>query len=360
MNLQRLLIAGLCAVLSTQALAQSQDMDAALSKLADNLAAQIKDHGNKKVTVLDFTDLQGGSSELGRYIAEELSVNLVMGKHDFAVLDRANLKSILAEHKLTAEGLVNPDNAKKLGQFAGVDALIVGNIIPMNSNVDLRVKIITTDTAEIVGAAKAQFKSDDTAQQFLSSPAKRDNVDSAAQEPPKRDFDARKASADFGALNVTLDSFRVLQNGQVAAVLLFKNNDAKNAVRVALNRNQFGNPETSVTDEQGRQLWVGDNFQGITARGNSGYYSSPTDSAAERQAQIDGAARTSMAGATAIDPGSTITVTMTFSAQWGQAGANGSSYQLQCQFTEASKAQSGQEKFQSQTLMIQDIRPHSP
>src|SRR5579862_3810036 len=245
--------------------AQAQDMDTALSNLADNLAVQIKDHGNKKVTVLDFTDLQGGSSELGRYIAEELSVDLVMGKHDFAVLDRANLKSILAEHKLTAEGLVNPDNAKKLGQFAGVDAMIVGNIIPMNSNVDLTVKIITTDTAEIVGAAKAHFKSDDTVQQFLSNPAKSANADTRTQEPPTRDFDARNASADFGALNVTLDSFRVLQNGQVTAVLLFKNNDAKNAVRVALNRNQFSNPETSVTDEQGRQLWVGDNFQGIAA-----------------------------------------------------------------------------------------------
>jgi len=360
MSLKRFLIAGLCAVVSTQELALSQDMDEALSKLADNLAVQIKDHGNKKVTVLDFTDLQGGSSELGRYVAEELAVNLVMGKHDFAVLDRANLKSILAEHKLTSEGLVNPDNAKKLGQFAGVDALIIGSIIPKNTNVDLTVKIITTDTAEIVGAAKTQFKSDDTVQQFLTNPAKSANADPRTQEPPTRDFDARKASADFGALNVTLDSFRVLQNGQVTAVLLFKNNDAKNAVRVALNRNQFNNPESSVTDEQGRQLWVGDNFQGIAARDNTGHYSSPTDSAAERQAEIDEAARTSMAGATAIDPGSTITVTMTFSAQWGQVGANGSSYQLQCQFTEASKAQSGQEKFQSQTLMIQDIRPHSP
>jgi len=70
--------------------------------------------GKKKVTVLDFTDLQGGASELGKYIAEQLTVNLVMGKREFSVLDRANLKSILAEHKLTSTGLVDPENAKKL------------------------------------------------------------------------------------------------------------------------------------------------------------------------------------------------------------------------------------------------------
>ena len=60
-----------------------------------------------------------------------MTVNFVMGKRDFSVLDRADLKKILAEHKLTALGLVDPDNAKKLGQFAGVDALIMGNMVQL-------------------------------------------------------------------------------------------------------------------------------------------------------------------------------------------------------------------------------------
>ena len=147
MKIQYLIAAVLCIGVCSETSIRAQDMDATLAGVATNLAVQIKDHGNKKVTVLDFTDLQGAQSELGRYIAEQLSVDLVMGKHDFAVLDRANLKSILAEHKLTAEGLVDPDNAKKLGQFAGVDALVIGNIIPMSSNVQLTVKIITTAAA---------------------------------------------------------------------------------------------------------------------------------------------------------------------------------------------------------------------
>lgn len=39
------------------------------------------------------------------------------------VVDRANINAIMVEHQLTAEGLVKPENAKKLGQFAGVDAI---------------------------------------------------------------------------------------------------------------------------------------------------------------------------------------------------------------------------------------------
>src|ERR1035438_1809081 len=133
MKTHRLPAIVLCLVLCGH-IARTQDMDTELTKLTEDLAGKIKANGSKKITVLDFTDLQGGSSELGKYIAEQLTVDFVMTKRDFAVLDRANLKSILAEHKLTATGLVDPENAKQLGKFAGVDALIIGTIIPKGPN----------------------------------------------------------------------------------------------------------------------------------------------------------------------------------------------------------------------------------
>jgi len=237
--------------------AQSQDMDTTLSGLAGNLANQIKEHGNKKITVLDFTDLQGGQSELGRYIAEQLNVDLVMGKHDFAVLDRANLKSILAEHKLTAEGLVDPDNAKKLGQFAGVDALIVGNIIPKGSSIDLTVKIITTDTAEIIGAAKAQFKSDDTAQQFHSNPV----AQSQAGENPSGPKDLPAVVKTFGDLRVELQSLHIVTGsalagyrGEFLLTMQLTNQNPQKSVWVALSTGQSSVLNGTITDPNGNQF----------------------------------------------------------------------------------------------------------
>ena len=154
MNPQRFLAPLLCIILYGSTFVQAQDMDAELSSLADKLALPIKDHGNKKITVIDFTDLEGGVSELGKYIAEQLTVDLVMSKRDFAILYRANLQKIVAEHKLTSQGLVDPENAKQLGKFAGVDAIILGTIIPKGQSISLTAKIITTETAEIVGAAR--------------------------------------------------------------------------------------------------------------------------------------------------------------------------------------------------------------
>jgi hypothetical protein len=138
MKPQRLIAILLCFVLSMHMLASAQDMDSAIAKLTEDVATRISDSGNKKVTVLDFTDLQGNANELGRYVAEELTVDFVMSKRSFSVLDRANLKRILAEHKLTASGLIDPATAKQFGQLAGVDAMIFGTIVPVGDTIKRR------------------------------------------------------------------------------------------------------------------------------------------------------------------------------------------------------------------------------
>ena len=178
--------------------------------------------------MLDFTDLQGRGNQLGKYIAEELTVNLVMVKSNFAVLDRANLRKVLAEHKLTATGLVDPDNAKKLGQFAGVDALIIGTMIPKGQKVNLTVKIITTDTAEIAAAAKAEFQSDETVQKLSSQAALSEDPATGAAAP------AVLASQDFGNLRVNVQKFVILNNNDVVVLLTFQNKSANDSIAAAL------------------------------------------------------------------------------------------------------------------------------
>ena len=249
MKPQRLIATILCIVLCGHALVRAQDMDTELSKLTEDLAGKIKDRGNKKVTVLDFTDLQGNTSELGKYIAEQLTVNLVMGKHDFSVLDRANLKKILAEHKLTASGLVDPENAKKLGLFAGVDALIIGTIIPIGTNINLTVKVITTETTEIVGAAKAKFKSDETVRQFLSQPATESKAAGSAGG-------AAKLQKSFGDLHVEVQSLQIVNGNQFLLTMSLANQSPKKSIWVALSSDMspFSNLKARLTDSTGSEF----------------------------------------------------------------------------------------------------------
>lgn len=134
--------------------------------LVEALAKQLVAKKKPKIAALDFTDIQGRPNELGRFLAEQLSVDMVLAE-GITVIDRANISAIMAEHQLTAEGLVNPENAKKLGQFAGVDAILIGNLAAMENLVVLTVKGIATDTAEVVAAGRMRFDLSKDVQRML-------------------------------------------------------------------------------------------------------------------------------------------------------------------------------------------------
>lgn len=154
--LQLVLALLLCSAALPHTYAQSatdKDDIVALAKgLAERIVASTEQR--PRVTVLDFTDIQNRPNELGRYLALELANELVMLR-EVAVLDRANLETIMAEHQLTAEGLLRPEDAKKLGQFAGVDAIMIGNLSLIGDNFELFVRSISTESSEIVASGKA-------------------------------------------------------------------------------------------------------------------------------------------------------------------------------------------------------------
>ncbi len=310
MNPQRFIVLFLCVALCSHAFAQTADIDTGLSDLADKLAAQVQGSGKKKVTVIDFTDLNGSSNgELGKYIAEQLNVDLVMGKRDFSVLDRANLKSILAEHKLTATGLIDPDNAKKLGQFAGVDALILGTITPKGQSIKLTAKIITTDTAEIVGAARTEFKLDDTVQNLMTKPSTETN----AADIGAGDSDIQTSTPapppaivkKLGDLKVELQSLTIVDNSQYLLTMALSNASKRRNIYVALRGGFTGNAHGSVFDPNGFEFMDSDrDVSGIP----STLLQYPSNGFTE---------------ATEVDPGDSITVTVKFHSLQSRTATSG-------------------------------------
>jgi len=122
--------------------------------MSSSIAASITQSGKRTVAVVDFTDLQGNITELGRFIAEELSIDLTNTARGFVIIDRTHLKKLLNEHKFSISGLADPAAAKKLGQIAGVDAIVTGSVTPLGKIVKVSCKVIATDTAMVIGAAK--------------------------------------------------------------------------------------------------------------------------------------------------------------------------------------------------------------
>lgn len=129
-------------------MAYENEINAIATKMAQNIA----NAGKSRVAVVDFTDLQGNVTELGRFIAEEFSVALLNAGQKFEVVDRGHLRTLLKEHKLSSTGLIDPETAQKLGKIAGVEALITGSITPFGDSVRLATKILDVNTAKMIGA----------------------------------------------------------------------------------------------------------------------------------------------------------------------------------------------------------------
>ncbi|MBZ5555229.1 MAG: CsgG/HfaB family protein [Acidobacteriia bacterium] len=128
-----------------------------LKPVSTALASQISSSGRKRIAVVDFTDLEGNVTKLGRYLAEELSVNLLGDAKGFQVIDRTHLKAILQEHRLSATGVIDPQTARKLGEIVGADALVTGTITPFGDTVHLSIKAIDPATASMVAATTADI-----------------------------------------------------------------------------------------------------------------------------------------------------------------------------------------------------------
>ncbi len=155
-----------------------------LRSLATGLAQDIAISGKKSIAVVDFTDLQGHPTELGRYLAEEFSVALTRTRKGFDVIDRTHLNAILTENKLSATGLIDPATAKKLGQLVGADALLTGSMTPFSESVRISVKVLATDTARIIAADTTDLPKTSTIAQLLGNPIGDANKGPGSEKAP--------------------------------------------------------------------------------------------------------------------------------------------------------------------------------
>jgi len=128
-----------------------------IRELSGTVAETITKAGKTRIAVVDFTDLQGNVTELGRFIAEEFALALLGKGQGFEMVDRTHLHALIKENKLSAIGLIDPATAQKLGQIAGVDGLITGTITSFGDTVRLAVKILDAKSAKLIGGVSADI-----------------------------------------------------------------------------------------------------------------------------------------------------------------------------------------------------------
>lgn len=177
-----LLFALVVGMLVPAELRAAADLDEGVEELAREIQRQIARLGRKAVAVVDFSDLEGRITLLGRFVADELSARLVRGG-EVRVVDRQHLGRVIEEQKLAIYGVTSPAAVRRLGQLVGADVLVVGTVTDLGEQVRVTAKVLSTRSGEIVGSAQTTVPKDDTVRRLLSGAPPRAG---AAGGPPER------------------------------------------------------------------------------------------------------------------------------------------------------------------------------
>lgn len=144
----------------------SQDLEEGLKSLSDQIVTGMAESKKQKIAVVEFSDLDGRITELGKFLSEELITRLFLSRK-FDVVERQLLNKVLEEHRLNISGLIDETTAKKLGRILGVDAICSGTITDLINTVKLNSRLISTETGAIFAVASTNIQKDEVISKLL-------------------------------------------------------------------------------------------------------------------------------------------------------------------------------------------------
>lgn len=102
--------------------------------------------------VLPFAERGAGVKGYADRIADLLFADLA-GKPNLWLVDRQDLNRTLEEQELSASGMVNPNQAVKIGSLTGAKVLISGSVFEVDKDLHIVAKVIGTETTRVLGAS---------------------------------------------------------------------------------------------------------------------------------------------------------------------------------------------------------------
>lgn len=135
-------------------------LEEGMAELSKQIASKASQQHKTTIAVIEFSDLQGIITDLGRFLAEELITRLY-STEKFKVIERLLLNRVISEQKLNLSGIVDPKSARELGKLLGVDAIVSGTITDLVRSVRINARLISTQTGEIFAVASTEILKDD-------------------------------------------------------------------------------------------------------------------------------------------------------------------------------------------------------
>ncbi len=140
----------------------SEKREETLHRLFGMAASQLADYSSIKITrdmpasVLPISPSVPDLKLTSEYFTERLTLSLAK-ESPFRLVERKNLQAVMRELELGMSGLVNEENAAKVGKLIGAKMLITGKLYRRPDNYELFLQLLRVDTAEVLSVTRAKI-----------------------------------------------------------------------------------------------------------------------------------------------------------------------------------------------------------
>lgn len=137
-----------------------------LDDIAKEITQNMVAHKKKKLIMVEFPNLSGDITNLGKFLYEELLTRLMVS-NQFDVIEKKLFDSRLEMYDDIVSQNITADIAKELGQTLEADAVAIGTISDLGDVVKVNIRLIDPETSVPFAVASNEISSDKTVKSLL-------------------------------------------------------------------------------------------------------------------------------------------------------------------------------------------------
>lgn len=120
--------------------------EAGLVQAVDRVVAALEERPDTSVVVPTLRHTDGTLSELGRVVADDLTIFLSRSGSQADTCTRTGFDEFFRELELESRGIVVPDGVHELGRVCGADTLLLGTLFIEGDGMMIRLLLVDTET----------------------------------------------------------------------------------------------------------------------------------------------------------------------------------------------------------------------
>jgi TolB-like protein len=210
----------------------TQTLSGGVQEIAKQIAAGLATKDRQRVGITAFTDVHTRATNVfGSYLAESITTRLVVAGLD--VVERLQMEKVIAQLNVEASRVVDPATAKRVGKQAGVEAIVVGTMADMGSEIEINVRVIDIAVGRVLAVAVTRITRDTMVSTMLGGPAPSVGKKTDLPKPlpkPAEEEDGAMAWTVAGT-RIVIDNTERNSNSVVLALAFENNSDEERTVR---------------------------------------------------------------------------------------------------------------------------------